>query len=585
MRFLVLILLQHCAADVPPGCDAPDFTVMLVRSRAYYRSGFFELSDSERVSRILESRELIKEICPVALLQAILLKLEENLVYQTDAFQSLMAQYTLYLHEAIRNEKITAEDMKTWPLDEGVQRALKVSEALAQKIDLSSAMVMNYCQTIDRFGTSHELDWILEAPFGESLDSRGDTGLLTDTDFYIYQVDWPWCAPLKDEVLAKVRRSVRKLHVISYSAGPRREEQTAYFKYIADHWENLPDFTIFVHPDADEHQGSQFLALRRALKLLKTQSKFAQEALAYYPLAQQMVIEPMRIWGKDFAPIWQRFWHRVFGHPWKDMGLGPPRCKWQKHVGYYLLGHADTGRGRRTSLPAAKATCMQLDEDCLGVTCLSPLEPAELDELSLPGLRDRFGRHSCTARRGAEGLQESPEGEVSYIKSCRSSVSVADESVAPGSTYRAVNNSFLFGYAAGDEVVRGELEARRRCDELGEACAGFTCEGFIPLTTSTTKQGYADAQKAQSCTVRARSELIESPSGEATFVKIPPSADLQKTISRATSKTNASRVFQFYTGSQSIVRKDRKGSISKCRTPFQNPMCHTVLAAFSVEVL
>ena len=130
------------------------------------------------------------------------------------------------------------------------------------------------------------LEWILEPPFGESRDDAGDagdgdtgdTGLLTDTDFYIYQVDWPWCAPLQDEVLAKVRRAVRKLHVISYSAGPRREEQTAYFKYIADHWENLPDFTIFVHPDADEHQGSQFLALRRALKLIKTQSKFAQEA-------------------------------------------------------------------------------------------------------------------------------------------------------------------------------------------------------------------------------------------------------------------------------------------------------------------
>ena len=295
-----------------------------------------------------------------------------------------------------------------------------------------------------------------------------------------------------------------------------------------------------------------------------------------------MVIEPMRVWGKDFAPIWQRFWHRVFGHPWTDMGLGPPRCKWQKHVGYYLLGHAGhTGR-TRTSLPAAKATCAQLDEECLGVTCLSPLEPAELDELGeeVPLFRDRWGRHSCTARRGAEGLQESPErevAEVSYIKSCRSAHN-ADASVATGtagSTYRAVNNSFLFGYAAGDEVVRGELEARRRCDELGEDCAGFTCESFIPLTKSTTKQGYADAQKAQSCTVRAGSELIQSPSSEFTFVKIPPSADLQTSVSRVTSKTNASRVFQFYTGSQSIVRKDfRKGLSSNGITPFQHPMSH-----------
>lgn len=284
MLFIAL-LLSSARAGVPQnwsGCDAVEFSMMLVRSHAYYRSGLFELSDSERVSRILENREVMKEICPVALLQAILFKLEENLVYQSDAFQSLMAQYTLYLHEAIRNGKISSYDLISWPLDEGVQRAMNISKALAQKRSLSSAIVMNYCQVVDRFGTSHELDWILAPPFGESLASSGsgdvgDTGLLTDTDFYIYQVDWPWCQPLKEEVLVKVRRAVRKLHVINYSAGPRREEQTAYFKYIADHWERLPDFTIFVHPDADEHQGAQFLALRRALKLIKTQSQFAYE--------------------------------------------------------------------------------------------------------------------------------------------------------------------------------------------------------------------------------------------------------------------------------------------------------------------
>ena len=277
MRLLALILLvwQQAAAK-NTGCDAGDFSVMLVRSRAYYRSGLFELSDSERVSRILENREVMKDICPAALLQAILLKLEENLVYQADAFQSLMAQYTLYLHEALRNEKITSDDMMTWPLDEGVRRVKNISEALAEKRSLSSAMVMNYCQTVDRFGTSHELDWILEPPFGEDLG--GETGLLTDTDFYIYQVDWPWCVPLREEVLSKVRKAVRHLQVIKYSAGPRREEQTAYFKYIADNWEQLPDYTIFVHPDANEHQGALFLALRRALRLIKTQSRFAEEA-------------------------------------------------------------------------------------------------------------------------------------------------------------------------------------------------------------------------------------------------------------------------------------------------------------------
>ena len=53
-----------------------------------------------------------------------------------------------------------------------------------------------------------------------------------------------------------------------YSSG--REEQSAYFNFIIDHWEDLPDFTIFVHPDADEHQGAGFLALTLGLRSSQT---------------------------------------------------------------------------------------------------------------------------------------------------------------------------------------------------------------------------------------------------------------------------------------------------------------------------
>jgi len=231
-----------------------------------------------------------------------------------------------------------------------------------------------------------------------------------------------------------------------------------------------------------------------------------------------------------------------------------------RHMGYYLLGHADTGR--RQSLPAAKAACTALEAECLGVTCLTPLEPSELDDSeAVPGLlpQDRFGRNSCTARIGKEGLQDSPEGrEVSYIKTCGTHHDLSDLE-NEGGTYRSMKDSFLFGYAANDDVVRGEQDSRKRCDELGNLCSGFTCEKSIPLTKTTTKQAYAEAQRNQSCTVRAGAELISSPSGELTFVKIPASAQLSGAVSRVTSKMDASGVFQFYTGSQSIVRKEPDG--------------------------
>ncbi|CAK8986558.1 KH domain-containing protein [Durusdinium trenchii] len=494
----------------------------------------------------------MKEICPVALLQAILLKLEENLIYQPDAFQSLMSQYALYLHEAIRNELVTSDEMAMWPLDEGIQRVSHISQALMTRRPLTSAMVMNYCQVVDRFGAHHELQWLLEPPFGENVG--GDTGLLTQTDLYIYQVDWPWCQPLREEVLMKLRKAVRSLQLLNYSGGPKREEQTAYFKYITENWENLPDFTIFVHPDADEHQGPAFLALQRALKLIHTQSQFAYESLAYYPLAQQMVVDPMRTWGTHFSSIWQKFWLRVFGRPWESLRYEAPRCRWSKAPGYFLQGHA--GDGRRESLPAAKATCAQLEDECGGVTCMTPLDPEEEEALTMGRIR-----HSCTARRGVEGLQESPEGEVSYLKFCgpldhdfTEIPEIRDLPTAGlSATYHETKDAFLAEHPPGEEQIRGQADTRRRCD-LVEDCHGFTCAAPVVAEPSTTKQGYAELMASQRCTLRRGEELFESPSGEVSFVKVYPAAPAAGV---AHGKADASHVFQFYTGSQAIVRKDR----------------------------
>lgn len=46
--------------------------------------------------------------------------------------------------------------------------------------------------------------------------------------------------PLQPDLASMDHAPNPSLEVIKYSAGPRREEQTAYFKYIVDHWENLP---------------------------------------------------------------------------------------------------------------------------------------------------------------------------------------------------------------------------------------------------------------------------------------------------------------------------------------------------------
>ena len=537
-----------------------DAVTMLMRARAYYRTGLFELADADRIAYILADLDSISQVCPAVALQALLLKLEDNIVVQPGAFEALMSRYTSILHQAIRDQTITPQDMKNWPLDYGVERVLNISRALAIPRRLTAAVVMNYCQVVDRWGTSQLLTWLVEPPFGEPIEGVAESGLLKNAELFIYQVDWPWCQPLAGEVLDQLRGSVKELHVVTYRGGPRREEQTAYFKYILDHWDNLPDFTIFVHPDADEHQGQRFLALTRALKLINTQSQFASDALGYYPLAQQMVVDPRRTWGHrntdTFASTWRRFWRRVFGYAWEDLGFEEPRCMWEKHLGKFLPKHAD-GISRRHSLPDAKLVCVRLGNACRGVTCGTSVDASELEG------QEKFAQASCTVREGPGGLSASPEaGELSYVKTCRGKPSDSDgqkEAVAK-STYQAAKGSFLLGFAAEDSATRGEAEARRRCDELGDLCTGFTCEKSIQVIPEMTKKDYQEAQNAQSCTVRAgsaSSELFESPTEELTFVKVTPSPKLQEAaVLRKTTKPDANLLFQFYTGSQSVVRKD-----------------------------
>jgi len=108
-----------------------------------------------------------------------------------------------------------------------------------------------------------------------------------------------------------------------------------------------------------------------------------------------------------------------------------------------------------------------------------------------------------------------------------------DETVA--ATYSRHVDRYLAEHAAGDDTERDADSTRVRCDELGEACGGYTCEST-----------------GSSCTVRAGVTLLSSPLGELSFLKEAPLFGVEAPLA-----AGANSVFQFYTGSQSVVRRDR----------------------------
>jgi len=74
---------------------------------------------------------------------------------------------------------------------------------------------------------------------------------------------------------------------------------------------------------------------------------------------------------------------------------------------------------------------------------------------------------------------------------------------------------YLAGHAAGDSTIRTVNAAAERCDELGEACGGITC------------------RSEASCTVRAGTDLLTSPSGEFSFMKAYSIAPVAGTYSES----------------------------------------------------
>lgn len=144
-----------------------------------------------------------------------------------------------------------------------------------------------------------------------------------------------------------------------YKGGPGREEQSGYLKYIIDNYNELENrFVLFTHPDAHEHQGDRFDALRRVLRIARTHSALAPEMLRFVPLSVQRIVAPLRTYfrGSNVSDIddedarnhvreymktnnvqeldeanWVLFWHRLFGAETQN-SICPAGCHWNTEM-------------------------------------------------------------------------------------------------------------------------------------------------------------------------------------------------------------------------------------------------------------
>ncbi|KAF4740220.1 hypothetical protein FOZ62_000243, partial [Perkinsus olseni] len=314
IRDLGLAIQSRVRPGPPTGFCLDGGFLEEVRDHAYYyyRTGEMEAEYTTMLTTVYESAN-IKQNCTVAILQAVLLKLEQTAPLDHEQYLRMIDHYMdtslAYLDEV---DAITTSDVDSWPIAAGIERLIEIERRSVRTRDLTVDMILNYCQSIDWRNMTQPMKW---------LRSPVLTPHWSIVNIHVYLVQQPHCDQHAVTTILRLLAGLdfRSVHVEKYfTGGPNREEQSAYFHHIAKYYHSLGDWLLFMHPDSDEHQGDDFIALSRALKLIHRGSEFALETLGVYPLSQQFIFRPKRVRAEPFRWAWQRIWGTQFPGEWEE---------------------------------------------------------------------------------------------------------------------------------------------------------------------------------------------------------------------------------------------------------------------------
>lgn len=251
--------------------------------------------------------EFVREACLEAARLVLLLRAEERLPVR-EAGPALLELASL--EEQARGQAIDLPLMgqrANWPSRVGIQRLQQLTARMEQPEEPSVDVVMPYCD--------EPLDGLLSRTTGyddEWLSARvplRHLGLV----LYRLQVCAPGVGHLQGAAAlaslparaAEAARHFRSVEVVPVDASPSAWEAARYLIHLADRYDRLADFTLFLHPDVFEHVNPR--TLRNVLQSLRVGS-FQQSGLGpnpdgqdgdkwfeYVSLSHHYLMQPSRI--------------------------------------------------------------------------------------------------------------------------------------------------------------------------------------------------------------------------------------------------------------------------------------------------
>eukprot|EP00397_Hematodinium_sp_SG-2012_P047762 GEMP01054454.1.p1 GENE.GEMP01054454.1~~GEMP01054454.1.p1 ORF type:complete len:467 (+),score=85.65 GEMP01054454.1:37-1437(+) len=239
-------------------CAVSDFQFFKVATAKWYE---YQVVDNRLLLHMvlnLRHFDSVFDMCAPAALIAYLLHLEQNYFCIERYWSSILGNYAKYQQEATETEKLLPSHFANgWALDKGLQHVLDLRN---HAHDASVDLVICYCR--------EDLIWLQalrgeinpqtpEARFVEKPHMDHAEGLRKRVNLRIYHKCPPNTEEEKiEERAALIKRwapSFRDVTVRYVFDEVRADDCSAYTAYLHDSYEELPEYTFFLHADAPEH--------------------------------------------------------------------------------------------------------------------------------------------------------------------------------------------------------------------------------------------------------------------------------------------------------------------------------------------
>eukprot|EP00397_Hematodinium_sp_SG-2012_P048525 GEMP01055638.1.p1 GENE.GEMP01055638.1~~GEMP01055638.1.p1 ORF type:complete len:465 (+),score=62.71 GEMP01055638.1:104-1498(+) len=291
-------------------CSTPDFQSFKVAAAQWYA---YPVMDSElflHIVSILAEFEMLLDVCAPAALVAYLLHLEQNYFCSEQYWGAYLGRYVASLQQAIEKKLLfPSHFVNGWALNAGLQRLL---ELRARAHDATVDLVVCYCR--------EDLIWLQALrgernplipessdPFYDKPDMDYADALRRRVNLRIYHKCPPNTDEMNEESAALIKRwasSFRDVRVRYVFDEVRADECSGYMAYLHDSYDELPEYTFFLHADAIEHIPQFYFLGATVLAASKGLLNNGFVHLGSHYVLPDFVLEQ-----EEFGNVWRSIFH------------------------------------------------------------------------------------------------------------------------------------------------------------------------------------------------------------------------------------------------------------------------------------